>query len=172
MYPHVYETNPATRFYGKITRQYTVQLPYWFRVAEKAVCRSHSTVRQSNHIITANFRVHASVTFLTNGDERPFLMVAFLNVWKRLLFTGDGFSGARSIDSAMLFLDFETFLQMAPWFQRSIHLAALWMRCSLWETPEKLLLLCVFHAGTEHFRKQICIFLSFAHAQCVQKWLQ
>ena len=65
----------------------------------------------------AHFRVHASVTFLVNGDERvkdQFSWDAFLNVWKWLLFTGDGFAGARSVDLAMLSLAHETFLQMAP----------------------------------------------------------
>ena len=64
---------------------------------------------------------------------------AFLNVWnwKRLLFTGDGFAGARSMDLAMLSLEHETFLQMALCFQRSIWLAASRMRCSLLETLEK-----------------------------------
>ena len=33
---------------------------------------------QSFHNSTANFRVHASITFLVNGDERPLLMVCFL----------------------------------------------------------------------------------------------
>ena len=63
---------------------------------------------------------------------------AILNVWTRLLFRGDGFANAQSIDSAMLSLENETFLQMSPWFWRSIPLAASWMQCSLWETLEKL----------------------------------
>ena len=63
---------------------------------------------------TANFRVHTSLTFLINGDERPLLMGCFLKRLKRLLFTGDGFAGVRSIDSAMLSLEHKTFLQMVP----------------------------------------------------------
>ena len=63
-----------------------------------------------------------------------FSWYAFLNVRKHLLFDGDGFAGARSIDSAMLSLERETSLQMAPWFWRSIWLAGSWMRRSLWET--------------------------------------
>ena len=43
-----------------------------------------------------------------------FSWIAFLNVWKRLLFAGDGFAGAQSIDLAMLSLNHKTFLQMAP----------------------------------------------------------
>ena len=39
---------------------------------------------------------------------------AFLNIWKHLLFAGDGFAGARSIDSAMLSLKHETFQQIHP----------------------------------------------------------
>ena len=63
---------------------------------------------------------------------------AFLNVWKHLLFAGDGSVGARSIDTAIRSLKHETFSQMVPWFQRSIQLAALRMQCSLRETSEKL----------------------------------
>ena len=43
---------------------------------------------QSFHNNIANFRVHASVTFhMTKGH---FSWYAFLNVWKHVLFTGDG----------------------------------------------------------------------------------
>ena len=63
-----------------------------------------------------------------------FSWYTFLNIWKCLLFAGDGFEGARSIDSAVLSLEHKTFLQMAHWFWRSIQLAASWMWCSLWET--------------------------------------
>ena len=52
MYPHIYEINPATRFYGKIEGQYTVHLPYRFRAAENAICRSRSTVCHFHHSTT------------------------------------------------------------------------------------------------------------------------
>ena len=80
MYPHVCEVIPVTRFYVKNTGQFFfVYLPYQFHAAENTVCQSRWTVQpfQSFHNSTANFRVHASVTFLVGGDEKPFLM-AFL----------------------------------------------------------------------------------------------
>ena len=134
---------------------YTVHLPYWFRAAENIVCQSCSEFT----------KVSPYSSMVTKGH---FSWYAFLNIWKCLLFAGDGFAGAWSIDSAMLSLIHKTFLLMAPWFQRSIPLAALWMRCPLPETSEELLLLCVFRTCTEHFPEQICIFLSFTH---VKKWL-
>ena len=140
MYPHIYEINPATRCHGKIVGQYTVHLLYRFRATETAVCRSHSTVRQSNHFTTvlrtSEFtQVSLSSSTVTKGH---FSWYSFLSVWKHLLFAGDGFAGAWSIGSAMLSLEHETFLQMALWFRRSIRLAASQMRCSLRETLEKL----------------------------------
>ena len=151
MYPHIYEINRATKFYGKITGQYTVHLPYRFHAAENAVCWSHSTVRQFNHITTilqtSEFeQVSPSLSMVTKGH---FSWYVFLNVWKRLLLAGDAFAGARSIDLAMLSLKHKTFLEMVLWFRRSIQLAASRMRCSLQETSEKLF---------------FC-FVSFVHAQ-------
>ena len=139
MYPHIYEINQATRFYGKIEGQYTVHLPNRFSAAENAVCRSHSTVCQFNHFTTVLqtsefMQVSPSSSMVIKGH---FSWYAFLNVWKRLLFAG-GFAGAWSIDLAILSLELETFLQMALWFQRSIQLTAPRMRCSLRETLEKL----------------------------------
>ena len=52
---------------------------------------------------------------------------------------------------------------MVSWFRQSIWPAASQTQCSLWETSEKLCLLCVFRARTEYFREQICIFLSCRH---------
>ena len=146
MYRHSFEINPATRFYRKIEGQYIVHLPYWFRTAENTVCWSHSTVRQFNHFTTVlqtSGFMQASPSLLT-VMKGHFLWYAFLNIWKRLLFAGDSFAGVRSIDSAMLSLEHETFLQMVLWFRRSIRLAVLRMRCSLWEISEKLFLLHVF----------------------------
>ena len=104
MYPHIYEINLATRFDGKIEGQYAVHLPYRFRAAENAVCQSCSIVRRFNHFTTAlrtsEFtQVSPSSSTVTKGH---FSCYAFLNIWKRLLFTGDGFAGVQSTDSAML----------------------------------------------------------------------
>ena len=83
---------------------------------------------QSFHNSTVNFTVHASVTFLvTTVTEGHSSWYAFLNVWKHLLFAGDGFAGARSIDSAMLSLTHKMFSQMASWFWSSMQLAVLQM---------------------------------------------
>ena len=73
-------------------------------------------VRQSNHFTTAlgTLEVMQVSPFLSMVTEGHFSWDAFLNVWKHLLFTGDGFAGARSVDLAMLSLAHETFLQMAP----------------------------------------------------------
>ena len=95
-YSHIYEINTATRFYRKIKEQYTMHLPYRFRAAENAVCRSRSTVRQSNHFTkllrtSESTQASPSSSTVTKGH---FSWYAFLNVWKRLLFAGDGFAGA------------------------------------------------------------------------------
>ena len=128
-------------------------------------------VNQSNHFTTApgiSEFTHVS-PFSSTVMKRQFSWSAFLNIWRHHLFAGDGFAGARSIDSTTFSFKHKTFLQMAPWFWRSIQLAALRMQCSLRET---LFLLRVFHTRTEHFREQICIFLSFMHAHRIQKRLQ
>ena len=82
-------------------------------------------VRQSNHFTTAlgTLEVMQVSPFLSMVTEGHFSWDAFLNVWKHLLFTGDGFAGARSIDLAMLSLEHGTFLQMVPWLWQSIWLA-------------------------------------------------
>ena len=98
------------------------------------------TVCQPNHFITALgtsefMQVSPFSSTVTKGH---FSWDPFLNVWKHLLFTGDGFAGARSIDSAMLSLKHKMLLQMAPWPRQSIWLVASWIQCSLQETLEKL----------------------------------
>ena len=173
MYPHIYEINPAIRFYGKIKGQYIVCFPYQFNAAENAVCRSCSTVRQSNHITTVLWTSEfTQVTpFSSMVRKGHFSWYAFLNVWKRLLFAGDGFAGAQSIDSAMLSLEHETFLQMALWSKRSIQLAASRMQCSLQETSEKLFLLRVFRAMRSTFQsKSACFYLSCMHDRIRNFW--
>ena len=60
---------------------YIVHLPYQFHTSENIVSPSRSTLLpvKSFHNSSANFRVHASVTFLVNGDER-LLMVSLETV--------------------------------------------------------------------------------------------
>ena len=52
--------------------------------------------------------------FSSTVTKGHFSWDAFLNVWKRLLFAGDGFAGVRSIDLAMLSLEHKMFLHIAP----------------------------------------------------------
>ena len=70
-----------------------------------------------------------------------FSWYAFLTIWKRLLFAGDGFAGAQSIDSAMLSVVHQIISQRAPWF-RSIQLAA-----------------------SRKLRRNLFCFVSFTHTQ-------
>ena len=109
-------------------------------------------------------QVSPSLSMVTKGH---FSWYAFLNVWKHLLFAGDGFAGARSTDSAMLSLEQETFLQMALWFQRSIRLAASHPRCSLRETSEKLFFAsCLSHTRRALPRANLHISIFHARAMC------
>ena len=104
---------------------------------------------QSFHNSTVNFRVHAVSPFSSTVTKGHFSRNAFLNIWKRLLFTGESFAGVWSIDSAMPSFEHETFLQMVPWFWWSIQLAASWMQRFLRET--------------------FFCFVSFVHAQGTSK---
>ena len=125
-YPHINEINLATIVYRKITGQSTLHASR-FRAAENDVCQSCLTVRQFNHFTTlpqtSEFRKVSPFSSMVAKDH--FSGCTFLNIWKRLLFAGDGFAGARSKDLAMLSVIHETFSQMAPWFL-STWLAASW----------------------------------------------
>ena len=113
---------------------------------------------QSFHNRAVNFRV------VTKGHISRY---SSLNVRKHFFFTGDGLAGMQSAVSAMLSLTQETFLHMVRWFWSSVWLAALQMRCSLWENLEKLLLLRVFvHAQSTS--KDKSAYPSFAHMQSVK----
>ena len=120
---------------------------------------------QSFHNTTVNFRVHAHVTFLVNGGERPLLMVYFLKRLKTSPFCWRWFCSC-TINR----------LRHAFHCTRNIStngaLIPIYWACSFTDALDKLILLCVFHARAEHFQEQICIFLSFAHVQRVKKWLQ
>ena len=102
-----------------------MRLPYEFCAAENAICRTHLTVRQFNHFTTLlrTSEFMQVSPFLSTVAIDHFSRCTFLNIWKCLLFTGDGFAGARSIDLTTLSNVHETFSQMAPWF-RSIRLTA------------------------------------------------
>ena len=119
---------------------------------------------QSFHNTTANFRVHASVTFSSTVAKDHFSWCTFLNIWKHLLFAGDGFGGVRSKDSAMFSIVCETFSQMAPWFQSTRLAASLKLQRNLF------CFVSFVHAQSTSESK-FALFLSFVHAQRVQKCL-
>ena len=118
---------------------------------------------QSFHNGATKFRVHASVTFLINDDEKPLLMVGFLKRletspfhWRRHAFppTWNNFANGALIPKIYSACNFTDALY------------------SLGNFGETFFLLHVLRAGAEHFQEQISIFLSFAHAQRFQKWLR
>ena len=76
-----------------------------------------------------------------------FSWYAFLNIWKHLLSTGDGFAGARSTDSA-------------KWHSDSEDLSGLQLRrCDvLFGRLEKLFLLLVFHTPAEQSESKSAYF--------------
>ena len=56
-----------------------------------------------------NFRVYTSVTSLVFDDERPLLMVFFLEHVANISFTADSWAGAQSVYSAIISLSYKTF---------------------------------------------------------------
>ena len=81
--------------WGKHRAIYTMYLPYWFHTAEKAVCRSCSTVHQSNHFTTVlrTSEFMQVSPFSSTVVKGHFSWYVFLNVWTYLLFAGDVFCG-------------------------------------------------------------------------------
>ena len=156
------------RFFRKITGQsYSVCLCYWIGASGGTVCKP--TVHQLNDFTTV---YSAGVTSLACDDKGHISWYSFLNVWKHLLFTGDGMAGVKLVNSATLCCSRDLFLQTVLWFWCSVWLAASWVWSSPWGTLEKQFLFHVFRIHTKNFPWQICIFASFAHMQCIQKWLQ
>ena len=124
---------------------------------------------QSFHNSTANFRVHTSVTFLVNGDERPLLMVCFLKRLETSPCRWRWFC-RRTINRLC-----HAFPRTQNIFTNGALIPKTYSTCSFADAMfssgnfrETLVLHRVFRARAEHFQEQICIFLSFAHAQCVQ----
>ena len=133
-------------------------------------CRSRLIVHQPNHFATvlrtSEFtQVSPISSMVTKGH---FSWDAFLNVWKYLLLAGDDFAGVRSIHSARLSFEHETFLQMMPWFRRSIQLAASRMQCFLWRN----FFCSVSSVHVQSTSKSRSAYLFFMHAHHVKKWLQ
>ena len=139
--PHLWNKSSYQSLRENHRAIYTVHLPYRFRAAESTACRSRLTVCQFNHFTTLlrTSEFTQVSPFSSTVAKDHFSWCTFLNLWKWLLFAGDGLAGAWSIDSAMLSVMHKMFSQMAALFQ-SIWLAAL----------QKLLLLCVFRARAEH----------------------
>ena len=156
MYPYIYEINTAVRL---IPRRW-----------ERCFCWSCSlSTSQSFHNGTANFRVHTSVTFFINGDERPLLMGCFLKCLETSPFCGRWFCRCAINRLGHAF----------PWtrniFTNGALVPKIYSACSFMDVMfssgnfrETFFLLHVFRACAEHFWEQICIFLFFAHAQHVQ----
>ena len=127
---------------------------------------------QSFHSTTANFKVHASVIFLVNGGKRPLLMVYFP---KRL--ETSPFHCRRFCRYTINRLGHDF-----PWtrniFTNGALIPKIYSACSFAdgmfssENFGKTFLFRIFRARAEHFREQICVFVSFAHAQRVKKWLR
>ena len=109
---------------------------------------------QSFHNTTANFRVHASVTFLVNGGERPLLMVCFLKRLETSPFRKRWF--CRCVIDRLG----HTFHRTENIFTNGA-LILIFSACSFMETSEKLLLFHVFCASAEHFHKEVCIISVF-----------
>ena len=119
---------------------------------------------QSFHTTTANFRVHASVTFLINGGERPLLMVYLLKPLETSPFHWRWFSRCATNRLSHAF----------RWTRNVFPNGALipiYSACSFVETLEKLLLLWVFCARAEHFQEKFCITSVFRACAMLQKWL-
>ena len=164
-YPHIYEINPVTRFYGKTTGV-PVHLPYWFCTAENAVCRSYLTVHQSNHFTTLRTSEFTQVSpFLSMVTKGHFMWYAFLNVWKHLLLAGDGFADVRSIDSYALPCTRK--VRMAPWFQRCIGLQLCGCDVPFGKLEKLISASCLSRTCTALRRANLHI--SFMHAQRIQK---
>ena len=129
---------------------------------------------QSYHNSTANFRVHASVTFLVNGDERPLLMGCFLKHLEMSPFHWRGFRKCTINRLNHTFPQTQnvfTYGALIP----SINLFSLQLHgCNLLfgKLRRNLYLLHAFCAHAKHFQEQICVFPSSVHVQHIQKWLQ
>ena len=91
---------------------------------------------QSFHNTTANFRVHASVAFLVNSDERPLLMVYFLKCLETSPFRWRWFCRCAINRLGHAFYCTQNV------FTNGV-LIPIYSACSFVETSEKLLLLCL-----------------------------
>ena len=149
-------------------------LPYWFHAAENAVFANQARCLpvQSFHNSPGTFRVHASVTFLVNGDNRPLLMGCFLKCLEMSPFCWRWFCRCMINRLGRAFPQTQNIFD--KWHPDSDDLFSLQLcRCNVLfrKLRRNFLLLRVFRARAEHFQKQICIFLSFAHAHRIKKWL-
>ena len=128
---------------------------------------------QSYHHSTANFRVHASVTFLVYGDERPLLMVCFL---KRL--ETSPFCWSRFCRCVINRLG-HAFPRTRNIFTNGAMILKIYLACSFTDA--------MFSSG--NFGETSFCFVSFPHAhstsenksayfcfsphvRCIQKWLR
>ena len=105
---------------------------------------------------TANFRIHASVTFLISSEERPLLMGCFLEHLEMYFFRRTRFHAISRLGCA--------FPRTRNIFTNGVLIPKIYLAYSFgdaipsWETLEKLFYLVSF-AHAEHFLQQICIFV-------------
>ena len=125
----------------------------------------------SFHNSTANFKVHASVTFLVYGDERPLLMVCFLKCLEKSPFYWRWFCRCEINRPSHVFPHTQNL------FTNGTLVLKIYLACSFMDVKfslgnfGELLLLCIFCVCVEHSQELICIFLFFTHAHRIQKWL-
>ena len=117
---------------------------------------------QSFHNTTVNFRVHACVTFLVIGGERPLLVVYFLKSLETSPFRWRWFCRCAINRLGHAFPNTQNVFTNGA-------LIPIYSACNFVETLEKLLLLHVFHARAEHFWEYICIISAFCACTMCQK---
>ena len=117
---------------------------------------------ESFHNTTANFSVNTSVTFLVNGGERPLLMVYFLECLETSPFRWRWFCRCKINRHGYAFRRTRNVFTNGAQF-RSIWLAALWKS---WRN-----FFCFLSFMHEHStsKSKSALFLSFMHAQRIQK---
>ena len=131
-------------------------LPYWFHAAENVVFANHVRCPpvQTFHYSTGNFRVHVSVTFLINGDERPLLMGCFLKCLEMSPFRWRGFRKC-TINRLN-----HTFIQTGNVFTNSALIPSINLfRLQLHS--------CKFYLG--NFEETFICFMPFVHTQSTSK---
>ena len=165
----MYEINQATRFYMKIAGQYTVHLPYQFSAAENAVWRSGSTVSHANHITT----VLRTSEFTQVSPFSPMVTKSHFSWYAFLKHLETSSFHWRWFCRCMINRLSHTFPRTQNIFTNGALIPKIYSACSFADAMFSLgnfgetSSFLVFRACAEHFREQICIFLSFTRVQPV-----